>query len=581
MRTKIKALLTNILQKLVESFKRFPEAILLAAGVTVSLIVINHLPSSEDALSKLLGHIAMVLALGIPLTLCWRVLFEKMATVKSGIRLILYLLSALSLLLYYIYLLPDYEPNTISRYLAVNLALYCGFAFIPYLDKRPGFEQYVVILLRQFLITALYSFVLFLGLVATIFTIDQLLFKLPSRLYVDIWLLVVGIFAPSFFLSGVPAIEENFAEVDYAKILKVLLYFIVMPLIAIYTFILYLYFAKILITREWPVGMVSHLVLWYAMITIFISFIIYPQRTGNRWVDGFLLSIPKLLIPLLLMMFVAMGIRIKAYGITENRYFVLIAGIWTLGSTLYIAFVKNKRNVILVVTLACLALLSVFGPWSAYSVSRRSQYARLEAILDRNNMLQNGKLVKAPSTISEEDRKEISSIVLYFDRYHKLSDLKFLPEDAQIDSLEKRFGFPIEYYYAGDEQYFYLRAENNTTPLLIRDFAYFYTFEPGMDKTAKQENSPLEVTYRWEDKKLVIKQQGEEIYSKDFNEIGEKLYLANKEKGVLSQADLSFSDENEKLQLLYVFKYLSGYEKRSTGEVTIDPPEFYLFVKFK
>lgn len=578
---KIRKLFTDMLQKLVGSIKRFPEAVILAASTTAILIALNHTNFVDSELNEMLGRIAMVLALGIPLSLCLRVLFEKLPTIKNNTKLLTYFLSALGLLLYFTYLLPDYEINTVTRYIALSLALYCGFAFIPYIGKRPGFEQHVVILIRQFLITALYSLVLFIGLIATVFTVDQLLFKLPSRIYLDIWLMVVGLFAPTFFLSDIPIMGEDLSEVDYSKVLKALLFFIVMPLITVYTLILYFYFAKILITRQWPVGMVSHLVLWYALVTIFVSFVIYPQRNANRWVNNFLLFIPKLIIPLLLMMFVAMGIRIKAYGITENRYFVLLAGIWALGSIIYFSVVNKKKNVILAITLACIMVLGVFGPWSAYSVSKHSQNARFAAILERNQMLQDGTLVKAPASISDQDKREISSIVIYFNQYHNLGDLKYLPEDFKIESMENSFGFPLEYYYPSGDKYFYFHVQNDATPLVISDYDYFYTLGAGKYETNNMENNPLEVNYQWENKRLIIKQQGEEIYSKDLNEIGVKLYNENVGKENLSQKELSFTDTSERLQVLYIFKRLGGYEKLSSGQIIIDPPEFHLFVKLK
>ena len=64
------------------------------------------------------------------------------------------------------------------------------------------------------------------------------------------------------------------------------------------------------------------------------------------------------------MMFVAMGIRVSAYGITENRYFVLAAGLWVTGSMLYLIFAKRPRNVFLPASLALVVVLSVYGPWS-------------------------------------------------------------------------------------------------------------------------------------------------------------------------------------------------------------------------
>jgi len=573
-------LLKNLAQKLKVSLKRFPEAIALAALTTVVLITLHHVDYANIHLKDVLGRTAMVLALGIPLTLCFRMLFEKIEVKNKNIKLLAYFLGTIGLVLYYFYLLPDFAINHATRYIALNLALYCGFIIIPYFGKRPGFEKYVARLIGQFLITTLYSVVLFLGLIATVFTVDQLLFSLPSKLYMDIWLLVVGIFAPAFFLSDVPPHEEDLTDFEYSKILKALLLFIVLPLITVYTAILYLYFAKILITRQWPVGMVSHLVLWYSLVTIFVVFISYPMRNMNRWIKNFLALIPKLIIPLLIMMFVAIGIRIKAYGVTENRYYVLVTGIWALGANIYLSFVKEKKHVFLAFTLACIAVLAVFGPWSAYSISKNSQNARFEAILERNQMLQNGTITKAPVNITDEDKQDLCSIILYFDRYHDLEDLSYLPQDFEIQAMEDVFGFPVDYYYTGNNRFFYFHLQGDMEPLDIKEYDYFYDLSFRQNITGTMGGN-LEVSYQPENKKLTIKQQGEEIYSKDLNEIGLKIYSQHKGKEQLSQEDLSFTDANQKLELLYLFKYLGGQADLSSGNVVIDPLEFYLFIKLK
>ena len=47
---------------------------------------------------------------------------------------------------------------------------------------------------------------------------------------------------------------------------------------------------------------------------------------------------------------------------------------------IYYSLAKQFRNIILPISLALVALLTVVGPWSAYSLSKYSQNARLEAI---------------------------------------------------------------------------------------------------------------------------------------------------------------------------------------------------------
>lgn len=560
--------------KLLASLRRFPEALLLAAAVTVILILMNHDVLPEETWTR----VAMVLALGIPVSLCLRMYFERSGNPPLFLQGLFYGLTALGLIGYYHYFLPHLDLVSVTRYIALTLALYCLFTLIPYGGGRPGYEQYIVVLLRQFFITVLYGVVLFIGLVATAFAIDQLLFPLWSEIYLDIWLCVVGLFGPAFFLADVPLYGRDLSAMDYSKILKVLLYYIVMPLILAYTVILYLYFAKILLTRQWPVGMVSHLVLWYAMVTTLVLFVLSPLREENLWVKNFYALMPKLLLPLLAMMFVAMGIRINAYGVTENRYFVLAAGVWVTGSIVYLLWVNKPKNVYLVLFLAVMALLTVFGPWSAYSVSKASQTARFAALLERNEMLQNGKIVKAPATISTEDKESISSIILYFDRYHGLEELAYLPAGFQIDDMKDTFGFALD-YYGGKEQYFSYYLEGEIL-LPIADYDYFYSVSYKR-QDAPAVSGPLEISYDPEEHVLQLGLDGSVLYEKDLDEIGLVLHENNKGKREFSQADLSFTEENERILVHYVFKHLSGLEEVAGGNVRLDPLEFYLFIKVK
>jgi hypothetical protein len=413
MKGKIATLLKTLVPKLSSSLKHFPGTIVLAASVVSVLIYVNHIQSelSNETLETL-QRIAMILALGIPVSLCIKTLFERMPAQNTLPRVLAYIGAAVGLAFYYLYLLQDFEMVAVTRYIALNLALYLTFAFIPYFYRRENYELYVIKLFTSFFITLLYSAVLFLGLAAMLFTVDTLfVLKLSEKLYFDIWLIAAGVFAPAYFLADIPQHREEVSPEYYPRVLKALLLYIVMPLIIAYSAILYVYFAKIVITRQWPDGMVSHLVLWYSFISILVLFFVYQLRRTNQWVGIFASYFPKLVIPLLIMMFVSMGIRIKAYGITENRYFVMAAGLWVTVGYVYHILRKDVRNIFLPVSLALVAVLAVTGPWSAYNISRLSQNSRFEGILEKYQMIDNGRIVKAAGDVADKDKREISAII--------------------------------------------------------------------------------------------------------------------------------------------------------------------------
>jgi len=345
---KIIALFKNLGNKLSYSFKRFPIPLLFAALTVSVLIFINHLDYNIEKTWDMYSRIAMVLALGIPLSLSLDVFFEGKRDYKISIRMLGYIVIGVLLTVYYKLFLTNQDMVSITRYTSYTIISYLLFTIIPYFNKRKNYELYVIKLCTRFFVTYVYSLVLFLGIAAIITTIN-LLFNagISGRLFRDMAFLVGGIFAPAFFLADVPKRGEEVPFQSYPKVLAVLLQFIVLPLISIYTIILYVYFGKIIITRTLPQGVIGNLVLWYSIVSTIVLFLVYKLRNINNWVKTFIAILPKAIIPLLGMMFVALAIRINAHGITENRYLVLIVGLWVSGIMIYYSLKKEITNIFL------------------------------------------------------------------------------------------------------------------------------------------------------------------------------------------------------------------------------------------
>jgi hypothetical protein len=86
------------------------------------------------------------------------------------------------------------------------------------------------------------------------------------------------------------------------------------------------------------------------------------------------------------MMAIALGQRILQYGISINRYFIMMAiFLIVIFSVFSLIFPKNIFR-ILISFLFGLSLLSLYGPLSATNVSFRSQQSQLDAILMKNDV---------------------------------------------------------------------------------------------------------------------------------------------------------------------------------------------------
>jgi len=85
-------------------------------------------------------------------------------------------------------------------------------------------------------------------------------------------------------------------------------------------------------------------------------------------------------------MAIALGQRILQYGISINRYFIMMAiFLIVVFSVFSLIFPKNIFR-ILISFLFGLSLLSLYGPLSATNVSFRSQQSQLDAILMKNDI---------------------------------------------------------------------------------------------------------------------------------------------------------------------------------------------------
>ena len=115
--------------------------------------------------------------------------------------------------------------------------------------------------------------------------------NVSGEIYGHLFFFIAGIFNTIFFLAGVPA---NWTELEeqssYPKGLKIFTQFVLIPLATIYLAILLTYEGKVILEWSLPEGIVSSLVLGYAVYGILSILLVYPIRhdEGNKWIKFFL-----------------------------------------------------------------------------------------------------------------------------------------------------------------------------------------------------------------------------------------------------------------------------------------------------
>lgn len=574
----------KIVLGLYSSIRRFPVTLLFSSSVAILLMIIIELsPSINPNTQEFLIRIAMVLALGIPLSLCAKVYYERKLGEGFSRLLLYYVFVIIIQILYFFLLLNNLNMVSITRFIGINIVFYLCFLCIPFFPHRKNFVVYVIHLVMRFLITYVYSVILFLGLAAILFTIHHLLgIQVKGQIYYDTFLMVSLIFAPAYFLAYVPRKDEDLLGWNYSKILKILLLYIVMPLLSIYTLILYIYFGKILISMQWPQGLVSHLVLWYGIILTGVLFLIHPVKEESSWAFRFSTWAPPIVLPLILMMFVSMGIRINAYGMTENRYYVLALGLWIFATMIYLSIRKKRKFIYLPISLSIIILLSVLGPINSYNLSKHSQNSRLERILEENNMIKEGEIQSTQQNVSKKDKQSISSILEYFNRNHNFKEVNVLPENFEMSKMEEVLGFPYVDPYMHSSHYFYYTINRDPDILDISEYDFLYRSD-GMYKKIQEKDNSFTAELIPNINTIIIKYNQEEILKKDLSDFVEQLskkYGVSQRAMDISPEDMTLIEETDAYKFKFMIKNIGG-EGLEGEKLKINEMYFDLLIKAK
>lgn len=432
-------------QKAREAFQRFPLVVIDACiGTIIGIILVdgNIWLESESLLVRLL----LTLILGFPLFLSVYLYSErhKWTTKKQS----MVTLGALVFLVGYFLLLPDPIQSSPSkhffRFMLYALGFTVSVSFAPFIEGESkksffrwpwktrnelnGFWQYCKTLVERFVITGVFTGVLFIGLAIALAAVENLLdVYIPSELYPQLWVFIVGIIATWFFISGIPkdfmALEK---KTDYHQLIKRFSQYILMPLVGVYAVILYIYTAKIMVTWDWPKGMVSFLIIGFAVCGFAAYVLLYPLREQKEylWVHWFRKVFFSLLIPQALVLLYAVWLRISAYGLTENRYFLVVIGVWLIAMAVY--FLRSKRQNIKAIPLSIFAicLLVSVGPWGAMGLSELCQVNRLQDMFIEHGILENGKVKKTQQEVTKTQLQQMSSTLDYLNSTHGLESIQ-------------------------------------------------------------------------------------------------------------------------------------------------------------
>ena len=585
---KLKEKFKNLFPDMKKGIERFPVTVIF--GLILFIVTIFSIEGSYYKLETWIEYLIIAIPFSATVELIREKYFENKN--RKFFRAINFFGTILFIFVSKMFF-KNYFAGEIINITATILIFYVLFYLIPIVYRNENREKYLQSVVGNQIITIGFALVLFLGFSAIIGTVDVLLVNLSHTLYIHAFVFSASVFGVIFFVSRLKGKDESLENYALPKIVEILICYILIPLILIYTAILYLYFAKIIFTLKMPKGVVSHLVLWYTAFSLFIIIMVTPITFKNKFAKFYKKFFPMISVPLILLALFSINERIFQYGITENRYLVVILVIWLLfNMILYI--VKNDVKWVLISYIFAI-LIAVFSPFNLVTVSINSQNKRLERLLIKNGIIQNGKITNKNDKVSIKSKNEIMSVIDYF--YNNTSELKW----KKIKILGKTYEKPEDFMKvvgANDFWRSYESIDNQEKGViseislkmndgikmteakgydyLIYDFSVSYLLDANETKEFDNENYKVVL----KNKNLMIKniQKNIEVLNIDLNKIATEVYLKIKEKAKkqnqsyveLPENDLTYLSETKNSKYKIVFSDIHFSEEDKIDGLNIN-----------
>jgi hypothetical protein len=411
----ISASIDKLVASAVAVFMRFPLVLVFSSVVFCLLLTfIYNLDSSFDPHKR--GAVIWGIIIALPLYFNYVLISEW--NVPKWIKWVsLVLLIVLPLKSCYVFWIEVKDATEVYIELATFVFVHgvvASGAYLKFREER-SYWQYNSLLLLNFINSAFYVAVISIGILAGFGLIGVLFKEFFGRGYSLIFAFIVTFFHPFLFLAWLPERtkwEEGISVFDLPKFFRTLIIYILIPLSVLYLLILYAYIGESMIIQDLPNSTIGWTVLVFTVASVLSLVLVYPYRKNEdqKFVYWFSKLLPFALTPLVLLLWVAIGLRVGNYGFTPSRVLLTLLAIWL---TLINAYLYTGKKWGLMPLAGALTLLSAFAigwPINAKSLSIWSQQSIQRTVLEVNNIAEGDSVtVKKYLTLSKPDRKKLES----------------------------------------------------------------------------------------------------------------------------------------------------------------------------
>lgn len=269
----------------------------------------------------------------------------------------------------------------------------------------------------------------------------------PGKDYEPVMRAQIAIFG--LFLVPATLLSITNTEGESSKFIEAVISFVLLPLTALATIIIYIYMLKILALRQIPQNSIYKIIAVLFVVAFPVWVMTYEYKQKNKFVEVFSKIMPIAFIPLIGLQVYSIGARIGENGITPVRYMGVMFIIFEIIAI--VLSIVNKRKYLtnaLLVAAVLMAISTILPVVNMEEISNYNQASRLK------NAWREG---ESFTSLSSEEKATASSAYRYLLRQENSE--KYLPKYLDKEELTEKL---IEHYSPyGDEDETY--DEKRTT----------------------------------------------------------------------------------------------------------------------
>ena len=324
--------------------------------------------------------------------------------------------------------------------------------------------------------------------------------KEPDNFYIYLWEFVWFFIAPQVCCTLITQGEDEVNEP--ARVLQLILNFILSPAIIIYTVILYAYFIRIVLEWDLPKGGVAWMVMGFVTVAMAGRLMQYVLK--QHYYDWFYRNFTWIAIPPLILYWIGSIYRIRLYSFTESRFYLMIAGVLMTLFVLMLLWKRSRRFQLMALIFGAAIILFTYIPGiSAKSIGLNCQQKRLQQIISQLKLTD----PKTGKFVETLDLQEIRKDSVLCDQFREVCSLiAYVRNDVGRDAFEQQYGKWQWYDSQFDSSRFDVVSLQTTihrkNPVSLGDYSqtlpvehYGLSQKDGILKVKKDNNIVMEYPY--------------------------------------------------------------------------------------